>query len=366
MSVPVRAPERLEPHLRPPNMALVRAEVSRESRILIIDDRQANIELLKRILHNAGFVSVNGTTDPTTGVELVRTWGPDLVLLDLHMPGLDGFGVLEAIRPQLTGGSYLPVLMLTADSSAETKRRALASGVKDFLTKPFDSTEARLRIENLLETRSLYTTVRKQNESLEHRVTDRTRELEEAQVEILQRLAAAAEFRDDDTGEHTHRVGHMAALIATGLGLSAPHVDLIRRAAPLHDVGKIGIPDSILLKPGRLTREERRIMQTHAAIGAAMLAGGNSTLVQMAERIARSHHERWDGKGYPDGSAGELIPIEARIVAVADFLDALAHNRPYRPAWPLEKALAKIAAERGGHFDPAVVDAILDIVGDGG
>ncbi|HLA15233.1 MAG TPA: HD domain-containing phosphohydrolase, partial [Gemmatimonadaceae bacterium] len=205
-----------------------------------------------------------------------------------------------------------------------------------------------------------------QNESLEHRVTDRTRELEEAQVEILQRLAAAAEFRDDDTGEHTHRVGHMAALIATGLGLSAPHVDLIRRAAPLHDVGKIGIPDSILLKPGRLTREERRIMQTHATIGAAMLAGGNSTLVQMAERIARSHHERWDGKGYPDGSAGELIPIEARIVAVADFLDALAHNRPYRPAWPLEKALAKIAAERGGHFDPAVVDAILDIVGDGG
>jgi putative two-component system response regulator len=366
MSVPLRASEGREPQPEGPSVALVRADVSREARILIIDDHQANIEALKRILRTAGFLSVNSTTDALVGVELVETWSPDLVLLDLHMPRLDGFGVLEAIRPHLTGGSYLPVLMLTADSSDETKRRALASGVKDFLTKPFDATEARLRIENLLETRSLYTTIRGQNETLEHRVAERTRELEEAQVEILQRLAAAAEFRDDDTGEHTHRVGHLAALLATGIGLPAAEVDLIRRAAPLHDVGKIGIPDSILLKPGRLTREERRIMQTHVTIGAAMLTGGHSALVQMAERIARSHHERWDGKGYPDGHVGNQIPIEARVVAVVDFLDALTHRRPYRPAWSLEKAVVKIIAERGGHFDPVVVDVIIDIVGHGG
>ena len=361
MSVPLRTSERVEPRLEAPSVTLVRADVSREARILIIDDHQANIEALKRILRSAGFVSVNSTTDPMVGVSLVLTWSPDLILLDLHMPGLDGFGVLESIRPHLSGGSYLPVLMLTADSSDETKRRALAGGARDFLTKPFDATEVLLRIENLLETRSLYTTVRKQNEGLEQRVAERTSELEEAQVEILQRLAAAAEFRDDDTGQHTHRVGHLAALLATGVGLPTAQVDLIRRAAPLHDVGKIGIPDSILLKPGRLTQDERRIMRTHATIGAAMLAGGRSTLVQTAERIARSHHERWDGKGYPDGFAGDRIPIEPRIVAVADFLDALTHRRPYRPAWSLEKTIAKIVTASGCHFDPVVVNALLAI-----
>ncbi|HEV7388469.1 MAG TPA: HD domain-containing phosphohydrolase, partial [Gemmatimonadaceae bacterium] len=331
MSAPLRASEQLKPHLEGPSVALVRADVSREARILIIDDHQANIEALKRILRSAGFVAVNSATDPLVGVGLVQTWSPDLVLLDFHMPRLDGFGVLESIRPQLGDGGYLPVLMLTADPSDDTKRRALAGGAKDFLTKPFDATEVVLRIENLLETRSAYTTIRRQNELLEHRVAERTRELEEAQVEMLQRLAAASEFRDDDTGEHTHRVGDIAALLARGIGLSEAEVDVIRRAAPLHDVGKIGIPDSILLKPGRLTNEERRIMRTHVDIGAAMLAGGHSALVQMAERIARSHHERWDGKGYPDGHAGDRIPIAARIVAVADFLDALTHKRPYRP-----------------------------------
>lgn len=358
---PPRASERIEPHPQTSGVTLVRADTPREARILIIDDHEANIEALRRILRSAGFVSVNSTTDPIVGVALVQEWAPDLVLLDLHMPRLDGFGVLESIRPQLGGDSYLPVLMLTADSSDETKRRALAGGVKDFLTKPFDATEARLRIENLLETRSAYTTIRRQNELLEQRVGERTRELEEAQMEILQRLAAAAEFRDDETGEHTHRVGDLAALLATEMGLSADAVDLIRRAAPLHDVGKIGIPDSILLKAGRLTHKERRIMRTHVTIGAAMLAGGRSALVQTAERIARSHHERWDGKGYPDGYAGNRIPIEARVVAVADVLDALTHKRPYRPAWPVEKTIAAIVAESGCHFDPVVVKALLAI-----
>jgi putative two-component system response regulator len=340
-------------------VALVRETVSRQARILVIDDHEANIEALKRILRRAGFAQVNGTTDPLLGVSLVQTWSPDLILLDLHMPRLDGFGVLEAIRPQLTNGVYLPVVMLTADTSDETKRRALAGGVKDFLTKPFDATEVLLRMENLLETRSLYCAAREHNQFLEQRVAERTRELEEAQFEILQRLAAASEFRDDDTGEHTHRVGHLAGLLAAEIGLRPVQVDLIRRTAPLHDVGKIGIPDSILLKAGRLTKEERRVMQTHVTIGAAMLAGGRSLLVRTAECIARSHHERWDGAGYPDHIAGDQIPIEARIVAVADFMDALTHDRPYRRAWSTDRTIDAIVAERGRHFDPMVVDALL-------
>jgi putative two-component system response regulator len=359
MPAPIRATDRIEPHPETPGVALVRADIAREARILVIDDHQANIEALKRIMRSAGFVSVNSTTDPVAGVALVRTWNPDVVLLDLHMPGLDGFGVLEAIRPQLNEGGYLPVLMLTADYSDETKRRALAGGVKDFLTKPFDANEVVLRVENLLETRSLYTTVRTQKDLLEQRVAERTRELEDAQLEILQRLAAAAEFRDDDTGEHTERVGHLSALVAVEIGLSTSEAELIRRAAALHDVGKIGIPDSILLKPGRLTSRERTVMRRHATIGGEMLAGGRSELVQTAERIARSHHERWDGKGYPDKIAGEAIPLAARIVAVADFFDALTHKRPYRVAWSVERTMRKIVSERGQHFDPTIVDALL-------
>lgn len=361
MSLPVRAHERLELLSEPSDVTLRRAAVSRDARILIVDDHDANVEALKRILRRAGFAFLNSATDPRTGVTLAQTWQPDLMLLDLHMPGLDGFGVLDAIRPQLNAG-YLPVLMLTADSSDETKQRALAGGAKDFLTKPFDPTEVLLRIANLLETRFLYCTIREHNEFLEKRVAERTRELEEAQMEILQRLAAAAEFRDDDTGQHTQRVGRLAGLLAGTLGLPEDRVDIIRRAAPLHDVGKIGVPDAILLKPGRLTRNERRVMQSHTTIGATMLAGGRSPLVRTAELIACCHHERWDGRGYPNGLCGEQIAIEARIVAVVDFLDALTHDRPYRKAWSLERTLDAIAAERGRHFDPAAVDALLAMV----
>ncbi|HEY2377472.1 MAG TPA: HD domain-containing phosphohydrolase [Gemmatimonadaceae bacterium] len=362
MSAPIRARERVELLSERPGLALVRAPAPRNARLLIIDDHDANIEALKRILRRAGFASVNSSTDPRVGVTLAQTWSPDLILLDLHMPGLDGFGVLDAIRPQLSDAGYLPVLMLTADSSDETKQRALSGGVKDFLTKPFDPTEVVLRIENLLETRFLYGAIREQNQVLEQRVVERTRELEEAQIEILQRLAAAAEFRDDDTGQHTQRVGHLAALLAAEIGLASDRVELIRRAAPLHDVGKIGIPDAILLKRGRLTSNERRVMQTHTTIGATMLTGGRSPLVQMAELIARSHHERWDGKGYPTALRKEQIAIEARLVAVVDYLDALTHDRPYRKAWSLEKTLEALAAEREGHFDPTAVDALLAVV----
>ena len=216
-----------------------------------------------------------------------------------------------------------------------------------------------LRIGNLLQTRHLHCLLSDQNAVLEERVRQRTHELQEAQGEILARLAAAAEHRDDDTGRHTLRVGELSAAIAETLGLSSQVVSLIRAAAPLHDVGKIGVPDHVLLKAGALTPEEFAIMKTHTTIGAAILAGGHSPVVIEAERIALNHHERWDGTGYPNGLLGDAIPLSARIVAVADVFDALTHERPYRPAWPMARVMEEVRAQAGRHFDPEVVAAFL-------
>jgi PAS domain S-box-containing protein len=196
---------------------------------------------------------------------------------------------------------------------------------------------------------------------LEQRVSERTSDLAQSQTEVLNRLARAAEFRDDDTGQHTQRVGRTTALLAQTLGMATEQVALIRQAAPLHDVGKIAISDLILLKPGRLTEEELAVMKTHAMVGATLLSGGSSEVVQMAERIAGSHHERWDGKGYPRQLAGEAIPLEARLLAVADVFDALTHERPYKKAWPVQDAVAEIARQSGEQFDPRVVEAFLTL-----
>ena len=214
------------------------------------------------------------------------------------MPYLNGFDVMKQLRPHIPPEAFLPILVLTADITPETKRQALAEGAMDFLTKPFDATEVILRIRNLLQTRSLHLQLQNQNQLLDQKVRERTAELEETQNEILERLALAAEYRDDDTGEHTKRVGQMSAQIAQALCLPQAEVELIRRAAPLHDVGKIAIPDSILLKPGKLTPEEFDHMKTHTTLGAKMLSGGRFPLLQLAEEIALTHHERWDGTGY--------------------------------------------------------------------
>jgi putative two-component system response regulator len=249
--------------------------------------------------------------------------------------------------------------VLTGDHSPESKRRALQLGARDFLNKPFDATEAMLRIRNLLETKFLYRTLEEQNQNLERRVQERTSELQQSQNETLERLARTSEIRDDETGRHTHRVGVLSGSIARSLGFNDQFVELILRAAPLHDVGKIGIPDAILLKPGSLTDAETQVMRSHTVIGARVLSGGKSDVMQMAEKIALSHHERWDGNGYPHGLFGTEIPIEARIVTVADCVDALTHNRPYRMSWPLVQALEEIERCSGSHFDPDVVAALM-------
>lgn len=343
-----------------PVQEMVSSDGTVSARLLVVDDEEANVRLLKRILERAGYSEVRGTTDAREVESVVGEFNPDLLLLDLHMPHIDGFGVLERLAPRLNGAGDLSVLMLTGDATPEAKRSALSLGAKDFVAKPFDAGEVLLRIRNLLETRFLYRTLEKQNGALETRVKERTRELDDSQLEIVERLARAGEIRDDATGRHTQRVGDLSALLAEALGAGSRFVDLIRRAAPLHDVGKIGIPDSILLKAGKLTESEIAIVQSHTVIGARLLSGGNSELVKMAERIALSHHERWNGRGYPNRLAGENIPFEARIVGLADFIDALTHKRPYRAAWPLEAVLSEVRHESGKHFDPVLVGTLLE------
>ena len=332
----------------------------RDARLLIVDDEQANVDLLKRVLDRAGFSQVESTCDPRNASDLFVQHQPDLILLDLHMPHMDGLAVMDRLN-QLADASYLPILMLTGDMTPEARREALSRGAKDFVNKPFHSDEVLLRIRTLLETRFLYLQIQSQNQVLEAKVAERTLELESAQIEIIERLARAAEFRDDNTGQHTERVGQMAAVIAREIGLADGQVSLIRRAAPLHDVGKIGIPDAILLKLGKLTDDEFTLVKTHTRIGARILSGSRFNLLQLAEEIAFTHHECWDGSGY-EGMTGESIPLGGRIVAIADVFDALTQKRPYKSAWPVTDAIAEIDRQRGRQFDPTIVAAFLRVV----
>jgi len=329
------------------------------ARLLIVDDEEANVQLLRRILEASGYADIRSTNDPRAVEDLVDEVDPDLVLLDLLMPVMDGHEVLRLIREHTPEDAYRPVLVLTSDHSPEAKRRALSGGAKDFLTKPLSPSEVRLRVRNLLEARFLHQRLAQQNERLEERVQARTLELEQARIQTLQRLALAAEYRDDATGEHTKRVGSTAALIARELGWEEPRVKTMRLAAPLHDIGKIGIPDSILLSSGRLSREQFEVMKTHCAIGADLLAGTGVPLLDLAAEIALCHHERWDGLGYPRGLSGEKIPLSGRIVSVADTWDALTTERPYKGAWSEAQALGEVERNAGLQFDPEVVEAFL-------
>lgn len=332
-----------------------------DAKILIVDDQDANLHLLKSILKKANYTNVMTISDPREVLHSFSMLQPDLILLDLMMPYLNGFEVMELLRPLIAQEDYLPILVLTADITPKVKHKALSSGAHDFLTKPLDTAEVLLRVGNLLKTRFLHRLLSAQNRNLEDEVRSRTSELQEAHIEILERLAVAAEYRNDETGQHIQRVSITSVLLASTLGVTDQNLELIRRASQLHDVGKIGISDDILLKPGKLTAAEFEVMKTHTTIGARILSGARSDLIRRASTIAFTHHERWDGHGYPQRLTGDKIPLEGRIVAVADVFDALTHSRPYKEAWPVEMALAEIKSESGSHFDPAVVEAFLEL-----
>jgi putative two-component system response regulator len=331
------------------------------ARILIVDDQAPNIRLLERLLTSAGYHRLYSTTAPEQVASLVGQVSPDLILLDLHMPGLDGFGVMAQLQPRLNEERYLPILVVTADLSVEVRQRALGAGAKDFLNKPFDAVEALLRIRNLLVTRFLYLQLDKHNRGLEATVQERTRKLEIARLEILERLALAAEFRDDNTGEHTRRVGRLAGSLAREMGLSGDTVLTIERAAPLHDVGKIGIRDAILLKAGALSPAEYDEMKRHTVIGADILSGSKGALLRTAEDIALTHHERWDGEGYPSGLSGMDIPLAGRITHVADVFDAMTHPHGEPAHDRRQEAVAFIRDSSGSAFDPDVVAAFAAV-----
>ena len=338
--------------------------------ILIVDDKSDNILFLEMLLQHKGYQNLRSTQYGHEVLPMIQEKEPDLILLDLRMPGMDGFEVIDRLKTGLPAQRYIPILVLTAESSPEVKRKALDKGADDFLSKPLDAVEVLLRVRNMLKTRLLYLALQDANQVLEHKVQERTKALSEANTKlskintkVLERLALAAEFRDDDTGEHTYRVGQLAALTALCMGLDSDTARLLAQAARLHDVGKIGVPDSVLLKPGKLTEQEFELMQAHTTIGAQLLLDEDGdALLNMAREIALSHHERWDGQGYPYGIQDTEIPLMGRIVAVVDVFDALTHHRPYKKAWSRRQALEYIKAKKGSTFDPEVVEAFTQIL----
>lgn len=323
------------------------------ARVVIVDDMQLSVDLLTAILRKAGLTQIRASTDPLEGLAMCCSDPPDLVLLDYCMPGLDGPGFIEKMRDHL-GQETPPVLIITAENNEAFRRRALETGAIDFLPKPYTSWELLVRARNLLIMHLLYRSQRDQARALEAMVQERTAELERTRAEIIHRLCSAGEFRDEDTGHHVARIGRMAGALARLADLPPRQVEMIAAAAPLHDIGKLGIPDRVLLKPGRLDSDEWGVMRSHCRIGAQILHGSGMELLDLASEIALTHHEKWDGSGYPQGLAGEDIPIAGRIVAICDVFDALLSRRPYKEPWTLERALDFVERSAGSHLDPAL------------
>jgi len=329
--------------------------------ILIVDDKADNVRLLEMMLSFSGYSNVQSTTDSRKVLGLAQKTEFDLILLDIRMPHLDGFDVMAQLA-DLNDGGYIPVLVLTAQNDMDTRLKALQLGARDFVTKPFDKGEVLNRISNMLEVRLLYNERKHQNEILEEMVRNRTLELERrnmeldrTRLEVVRRLGRAGEYRDNETGMHVVRMSKSSQVLAQAAGLSEEQCELILNASPMHDVGKIGIPDGILLKPGRFEPDEWKIMKTHVQIGADIIGNDASPLMKMARIIALNHHEKWDGTGYPNAIKGEDIPIEGRICAICDVFDALTSERPYKKAWTVDDAVELINKESGVQFDPKLV-----------
>ncbi len=333
------------------------------ARILIVDEDPQTVGILRAMLAKAGYRSVESTTEPRLAPAHYQRFRPDLTLFALAQPYQDGFAVMAQLQA-LAGDDYHPVVVMSATGERTMRLHALESGAKDFLTKPVDRLEAITRIRNLVEVRMLHTAALDQQRLLAETVALRTAELRAAnlelhdtRLEIILRLGRLAESHDSDAAGHIARVTHSAACLGRAMGLSPEACERLFHASALHDVGKIGITDRILRKQGRLDAEEMAIMRTHTSIGAQVLRGSGHELMTMAEQIALTHHEQWDGDGYPHHLSGGDIPLVGRIVAVCDVYDALTSVRSYKEAWSRADAMDEIGRKSGSHFDPAVVRA---------
>ncbi len=343
-----------------------------DARILIVDDEDIIREMLQETIVYAGYgcdIAGNGRE----ALKQVSQGAIDVVITDIKMPGMDGIELLQRVKEE----HDVDVIVMTGFIEDFTYERIIELGASDFIGKPFRNKELLVRLKRVLRERSLLSEQRRTHQQLVEYSQDLNasleklrqahREVQDAYLDTINRLAIAAEYRDEETGDHIIRMSRYSAMIGERLGLSNVTVANLRYASPMHDVGKIGIPDRILLKPGKLTPDEFEIMKSHTTIGADILANSRADILHYAEEIALSHHERWDGTGYPQGVAGEKIPVTGRIVGIADVFDALTSDRPYKDAYPLEVALEIIRRDRGRHFDPEAVDAFLglkdDIIG---
>ncbi len=339
-------------------------------KILIVDDESLEIEILVLGLTLAGYLHVESTTNPYEVVDRCVRQQTDLLLLDWHMPGLNGEEVMIRLKEHKLKDPPV-ILVLTGENVPSVRQKALDSGARDFVPKPFHLDELLSRVRNLLEMKLLQNRMRIQNQVLEEVVKKRTselittmRNLQMTRLQVIRRLALAAEYRDNETGKHIVRMSRFCAKLGRLMGFDDFAVELLLHASPMHDLGKIGIPDSVLLKPGKLDPAEWELMRTHAQIGADLLSGDDSDLFQRARIIALTHHEKWNGKGYPQGLAEESIPMEGRICALADVFDALTSARPYKTAWPFDDAVELVRSEKGEHFDPKLVALFLDNIED--
>jgi putative two-component system response regulator len=337
------------------------AEITHNNRILLVDDEPVNLKLLEKMLRAEGYTNLVSLTDPRKAREAYCAEPTDLILLDINMPYLNGYEVMAQLK-ELNDPLLPPILVLTAQTGRDFLMRALTEGARDFLSKPFDHYELLARVRNLLDAHLALRLTFDQKGVLEEMVQKRTAEVIQSRLEIVQRLGRASEYRDNETGRHILRMSHSAALLARQIGWSEERCNLMLYASPMHDLGKIGISDTIMMKPAKLTQEERTIMETHTTIGADILGGSTSELLETARIIALTHHEKWDGSGYPGKLAGVEIPIEGRIAAIADVFDALTSIRPYKKAWPVDEAVDDMRKQSGSHFDPELVEHFMAIL----